>query len=814
MTLALLFSLLAAISAITLAFIRAPLWSWAGMAALLLLAHSLWGGPSTPALVLWWLLFVAIFGLLAILPLRRRLFSQPMLALYRRLAPPISDTERAAIEAGTTSWDAELFSGKPDWAKLLTMPAAKVSAEEQAFLDGPTAKLCAMLDDWDITYKRRDLPPKAWKFIKEQGFFGMIIPKQFGGLGFSAMAHSAVIAKIASKSLTAAVTVMVPNSLGPAELLLRYGSEGQKAYYLPRLARGEDIPCFALTSPHAGSDAAAMIDSGVICKGTYDGRQDVLGIRLNWEKRYITLAPVATVLGLAFKLYDPDKLLGGRENLGITLALIPTSTPGVEVGQRHLPLDQAFLNGPTKGKDVFVPLDQIIGGRDYIGQGWRMLMECLADGRAISLPALAAGGCKLAARGAGAYARIRKQFKLPIGRFEGVAEALARIGGNTYAVDAARRLAASIVDQGGKPSVVSAMVKYHCTERLRAVTNDAMDVFGGTAICLGPRNLLGRVYQSIPISITVEGANILTRSLIIFGQGVIRCHPHLLSEMRAAGLDDGARALKEFDRAFFGHLGFVISNKVRAFLLALSQGRLARRPLAGHAGRYAQQVERFSAALAVTADVSLFVLGGTIKRKESLSARLGDVLSQLYFASAAIKHFQDQGSPDEDLPLLHWACQDALYRAQEQLIAFLHNFPNPLIAAGLRLLLLPGGRPFKAPSDRLIREVVPLLLESSGARERLTDGIFIGSGVDDPLGRIELALTKVTAAAAAEERLRAALKKERLAVKDEIEAISLARKAELISDKDASLLRDAAAAVEKAIAVDAFKPGDIQKTSE
>ncbi|PIS19086.1 MAG: acyl-CoA dehydrogenase [Zetaproteobacteria bacterium CG12_big_fil_rev_8_21_14_0_65_55_1124] len=796
------FLLVLIIAMMALGFFRATLIIWTGILASLLLVVSL-GGLQSPAMLgLIWLVFALIFLPLNILPLRRQYISRPIFAVFRGMMPPMSETERQALEAGTVWWDAELFSGKPDWRKLLNQPSPSLSAEEQAFLDGPTEALCGMLNDWEINHELHDLPPDVWQFIRQQGFFGMIIPKQYGGLEFSAQAHSAVVMKVASRSTTAAVTVMVPNSLGPGQLLMNYGTEEQKNHYLPRLASGTDIPCFALTSPWAGSDAAAMRDTGIVCRGEFEGRE-IIGIRLNWEKRYITLAPVATVLGLAFKLFDPEHLLGEEEERGITLALIPTDTAGVEKGRRHLPLDQAFQNGPVEGHDVFIPLDWIIGGTEFAGQGWRMLMECLADGRAISLPSLSAGAGKLCARATGSYARIRSQFHTPIGRMEGVEEALARIAGNTYAIDAVRQLTGIAVDQGEKPSVMSAIAKYHCTERMRSVVNDAMDVFGGTAISMGPLNLLARTYEAIPISITVEGANILTRSLIIFGQGVIRCHPWLRQEMDAVSMHNEEEALKAFDHALFAHIGFAGSNKVRSILLGLSNGLLSTPPLSGPAHRYARHIERYSANLAWASDVTLAVLGGGLKRRESLSGRLGDVLAQLYIASAAIKHFVSAGSPPEDEVLLSWVCEDALWRAEQALDAFLNNFPQQGIALLMRAMVFPLGRRRRAPDDRLGHAVAASILEPGAARDRLTEGIYLNSRRDDPLGRIEQAFDAVLKASDAEAKLRKA-RKDAPAGEDEDAAISRLQGENVLSAEEISLLHDAREAIRQAIIVDSF----------
>jgi acyl-CoA dehydrogenase len=739
-------------------------------------------------------------------PWRLRFISEPVLKLFRRVTPGMSQTEREALDAGSVWWDGELFSGRPDWNKLRQLPAPKLSEEEQAFLNGPVETLCRMLNDWDITHERHDLSPEAWQFIKDNRFFSMIIPKSYGGLEFSALAHSSVVMKIATRSISAAVTVMVPNSLGPAKLLLEYGTEAQKNYYLPRLAAGEEIPCFALTSPHAGSDAGAIPDYGIVCRQTFEGKEDVLGIRLNWEKRYITLGPVATLLGLAFKLYDPDHLLGDEEHLGITLALIPTDTPGVEIGRRHLPLDIVFMNGPNSGKDVFIPLDWIIGGKERVGQGWRMLMECLADGRGISLPALSTGAGKLASRTVGGYARIRRQFKLPIGRFEGVEEALARIGAYAYMMDAARTLTAVALDRGEKPSVISAIVKYHLTEGMRQVINDGMDVLGGAGICLGPRNLLGRAYQSIPISITVEGANILTRTMIIFGQGAIRSHPWIFKELDAIGEADPEVSLEKFDRALFGHMGFYISNLFRSLWHALTSSHFilikAKRPTR----RYYQHLTRLSAAFALCTDVSIMTLGGSLKRREKISGRLGDILSQLYLASAALKRFEDQGRPHEDLPLLHWVCQHCLYEIQKAFDGLLQNLPSRWNNIWLRGFIFPLGQHFKAPSDKLGHQVAQLLITPSAARDRLTDGVYIPDTVDAQLGLIEDALHKVIAAEDAERRLRRELKDYTPDYRSLEGLLAAGLKQRIISENEAQLIRAADAARTEVIKVDDFAP--------
>jgi acyl-CoA dehydrogenase len=637
----------------------------------------------------------------------------------------------------------------------------------------------------------------------------MIIPKEYGGLGFSALAHSAVVAKLGSRSATAAVTVMVPNSLGPAELLLHYGTQAQKDKYLRRLARGQEVPCFALTGPFAGSDAGAIPDTGIVCYGEFNGQQNVLGLRISWEKRYITLAPVATLLGLAFKLYDPDHLLGPETAHGITLALIPADTPGVQIGRRHFPLNSAFQNGPTQGKDVFIPMEYIIGGQERIGQGWRMLMECLAAGRSISLPAMATGGAKMAARASGAYGRVRKQFKTPVGKFEGVEEALARIGGNTYMMDAARMLTTVALDMGEKPSVISAIVKYHCTERGRVIVNDAMDVHGGKGICMGPGNYLARSYQQTPIGITVEGANILTRSMIIFGQGAIRSHPYVLKEIQAAHDSDAKRAVQNFDAALCGHLSFSLSNAARALVFGLSGGRGIPVPAGDDTRRYYQQLTRYSAAFALAADVSMLVLGGSLKRREKLSARLGDVLSQLYLCSATLKRFEDDGRPEADLPFLHWAMQDALHKMQEALDGVLHNFPSRLAAWLLRSLIFPVGRCLAPPSDELGHRVATLLMQPGPARDRLTAGMYIPVDENESIGALEGALLSTLACEPLQAKVEAARKTGQVKQMDEVLRIAEARDKGIINAEQALQLERDYALRRKVIMVDDFSPAQL-----
>ena len=802
--------LAAVVMAWVLGYLGAPLWLWTALAAGILFALGAGAG--------WWIacgLLAVVFNLPA---LRRALVAAPLLRVFRKILPRISQTEREALDAGTVWWEGELFSGRPDWRKLFAYPAPRLSPEEQAFVDGPVDELCAMIDDWKITHELGDLPPNVWEYIKAQGFLGMIIPKAYGGKGFSALAHSEVVMKLTSRSSTAAVSVMVPNSLGPAELLLHYGTEAQKNHYLPRLAKGIEMPCFALTSPEAGSDAGGIPDYGMVCRGEWQGERDVLGIRVTWEKRYITLGPVATLLGLAFRLYDPDRLLGDKDEVGITLALIPTDTPGVHIGRRHLPLNSAFMNGPNWGRDVFIPMQFVIGGAEYVGQGWRMLMNCLAAGRSISLPANGVGIGKLCALTTGAYGRVRSQFNLSIGRFEGVEEVLARIGGNVYLMDAARVMTAGAVDLGEKPAVVSAIVKYHLTERGRQVINDAMDVHAGKGICMGPSNYLARAYQATPIPITVEGANILTRCMIIFGQGAIRGHPWVREEIEAVQEADPAKALVRFDRAFFGHVGFVVTNVSRALWLGLSEARLTSAPGDAHTRRYYQQLTRMSAGFAFVADMCMFMLGGSLKRRELISARLGDILSQMYLACAALKRYQDAGCPQDDLPMLHWGVRDALYRIQEAFFAIFCNLPKAGVATLMRWIVFPLGRLFRMPPDSIGQEVARALSQPGPARERLTRGAYVPKSEDDAVGTLEAALIAVIAAEPVEAKLQAAIRAGALTAQFREAQLEAALGQGVIDASELALVRRAEQLRRKVIMVDDFPrdlgPSEMHQTTE
>ena len=755
-------------------------------------------------LAIFWLLIAATAAFLLLPDWRRKAFTAPMFKWFQRTLPPMSQTEREAIDAGTVWWDGELFSGRPNWDTLLGYPAVKLTEEEQAFIDGPTDELCALVSDWQIG-QDMDLPPAAWEHIKQHGFFALIIPKEYGGKGFSAYAHSQVAMKLATRSGDLASTVMVPNSLGPAELLLHYGTEEQRNHYLPRLARGDEIPCFALTGPLAGSDAGAMPDTGVICKGQWQG-EEVIGLRLNWEKRYITLGPVATLLGLAFKAYDPDHLLGEQEALGISLALIPTDTPGVEIGRRHLPLGAAFMNGPNSGKDVFVPLDFLIGGQEMLGKGWMMLMNCLSVGRSISLPAVGTGAAKYTSLVTGQYARIREQFNVPLAAFEGIQESLARIGGNAWLMDSARLLTAQAVDLGEKPSVLSAILKYHLTERGRECIQHAMDVHGGKGIIMGPNNYLGRNWQGAPIFITVEGANILSRNLMIFGQGAIRCHPFVLKEMALAGRADHDQALKEFDELLLKHIGFAIGNAASTLVLGLGLGHFEKSPGDALSQGYFRALNRQAAAFAMLADLCMMLLGGALKRRERLSARLGDMLSYLYLSSAALKRYHDLGSPEHMQPLLRWAMEESLGKAEQALARLLDNFPNRFLGCVLRLVVFPFGQRHTGPSDALDAEVAELIGRPKGdpALEQLLTGCFRPTSEGDPVAALQTATDLLVDVAPLHKSLYQALKEGKVSPSPGESVIDAAVAAGVLELREGQRLHEAERARRLVIDVDAF----------
>jgi len=742
--------------------------------------------------------------------------------------PPLSTTEKEALESGTVGWDGELISGHPDWSKLFATRKPQLTAEEQAFLDGPVEELCRMLNTWDIQQKG-DMPKEVWDFIKDNGFMGLEIPKQYGGKGFTSQAHSAVVIKIASRSSVAAVTVMVPNSLGPGELIKKYGTQEQKDYFLPRLANGTEVPCFALTGPDAGSDAGGMPDRGVVCKNA----EGVLGLRLNWDKRYITLGPVATLIGLAFKMEDPDGLLGNKKDIGITVALIPRNTPGIEIGDRHLPMDMAFMNGPNKGKDVFIPIENIVGGPERAGEGWKMLMESLSVGRSLSLPAVSTACAKLATYASGSYSRVRRQFSMAVGKFEGVEEVLSRMAGLTYMMEAARSATVQMVDQGERPAIPSAILKYHLTENMRKIVNDAMDIHGGKAVSSGPNNVLADLYKSVPIGITVEGANILTRNLIIFGQGIVRAHPYALKEMEALNDNDDKSAFKKLRKLVAQHVFNTTKSAFKSVVYGIT-GRGGKSPVKDKATKkYYRQINRLSAAFNLAADTALGALGGDLKRKERLSARMGDVYSNLYLASCVLWHYEKQGCPKEDLPLVHWAVTHALHEAEQALDKALTNFPKesafsflppfiarPLAAAlkvALRPMIFPTGKHCAAPTDKMDRLAADCIRDPGPMRDKLSAGLFLPTTLNEPLGMLADAFRKSVAAEPLEKKIAIALRKgvlQEAASRGGLLEAALAKG--VIQKDEMELIQQADAARNAVIMVDSFpqaKPAAPEKDS-
>ncbi|MGH6736821.1 MAG: acyl-CoA dehydrogenase [Methyloceanibacter sp.] len=812
----LIFALFSFAAFLALAMHRAPLWTWALAVALFTLSLQMGVGQGeihAPGFPLWALLGWIVAGLLfaATFPeIKRKYITLPAYRALKRAMPAISETEREALEAGTAGWDAELFSGTPDFAKLRRVAPITLTEEERAFLDGPTNELCRRLSDWRIRHELHDIPDDIWRFVCDNGFLGMLISKEHGGLGFSAQAQSLVLGKISSRSPDAVTIVMVPNSLGPGELIEKYGTEEQKARFLPRLARGEEIPCFALTGPFSGSDAASMRDVGVVTRGMHEGKE-TLGLKLTWDKRYITLAPKATLLGLAFRLFDPDNHLGRGEDIGITLALIPTGHPGVEIGRRHLPGGSAFPNGPTRGRDVFVPIDWIIGGPERAGQGWRMLMSCLAAGRSISLPATSAAAAKAMARRSTAYARIRKQFGLPVGFMEGVEEPLGRIVENAYGLEAARAVTASMVSAGEKPAVISALLKYVSTERMRQSVNDALDIHGGRGICDGPSNYIQGAYQMVPVGITVEGANILTRTLIVFAQGALRSHPYLFAELEALQDRDEKRGVEKFETLFDRHLSFTVSNAGGALFHNVTFGAFAPAPPnAGDVSRWWRQLSRASRSFALVADLTVALLGGGLKVKQKITGRMADALTELYLLSTILKRYEDDGRPAADRKVVDVCARNCLYRFDQALRGTIDNFPVRGAAWLMRPLVLPFGvrRP---ASDKEGKEIVRLALQPGAFRDRLTRDIFTADNAGDGPGLLEATLLKVVACEEAEKKLERAIRKGDVKRFHDNDWIKEAESKGVLTADEAGDLAELRDMVAKVIAVDDFAPSELKR---
>lgn len=797
----------------SLGYFQANLIIWA-LAGLLILTELFFTGLASPFIVtLVGVLFIATLIVLFIKPLRRKWISQHLLDYVQKILPPLSQTEKEALEAGDVTWEAELLRGSPHWDKLLSIPACRLTDEEQAFLDNEVDHFCRMINEWDAL-QNHDMPPEAWDYVRKNGFFSLSIPKEYGGRAFSAYAHSRVVMKIASHSSSAAVTVMVPNSLGPGELLVHYGTKEQKDYYLPRLARSEEIPCFGLTGPFAGSDAGSMKDKGIVCKGMHEGKE-VLGIKLTFDKRYITLAPVATLVGLAFKLYDPNKLLSDKQELGITLCLLPSNHPGIQIGDRHMPTISYFMNGPIHGRDVFIPMDWVIGGPEYVGKGWRMLMECLGIGRSISLPSLSVATGKYVFRMVGAYSRIREQFNLPICDFEGIQESLAYIGGYNYMLDAMGQLTITGVDAGLRPSVSSAITKYEATEMLRKVVNHGMDILAGKGVMNGPSNPLLSLYFAAPVAITVEGANILSRNLMIFGQGAIRCHPYLSDELVAIEEPNAAKRLAKFDNLVMAHAGFHINN-ILGYFVSLTKSfftRLTRNhsPLS----YYYAQIERLSKILAIVTDNAFLLLGGDLKRKEALSARLADVLSNLYIASAVLRFFEQSNKPAADLPIVYWSLELCLYRAQQALFEYWNNFPYKWVACLFRVMLFPLGHAYSLPNDKLRQQVAKTLTLLGEQRDRLTKGMFLNNHENSIVVQFEKALKLVWAADPARKKLHKALKQKLIMDDISLEVVlDQAMKQNILTVEESELIKQAEAARQVVIHVDEFTPESLKKDKE
>lgn len=802
-----LFCVLVPAGVVALGMYKAPLWAWAaGLALAAIVWQSAIHGSAGLFGTLLWLAAIAC-GLLAVASIRRAVLIAPTYKFVKGMLPKVSDTEAQALEAGTVGFDAELFSGTPDWDKLRSIAPVVLTPEEQAFLDGPTEELCRMIDDWQVRHTEREVPDEIWNFVKTRGFLGMLISKEHGGLGFSAQAQSLIIGKIASRSPDVVTIVMVPNSLGPGELIEKYGTEQQKSYYLPRLARGEEIPCFSLTGPTSGSDAATMRDIGIVTRG----EGGVVGLRLSWEKRYITLGPNATLVGLAFRAFDPDNILGRGETLGITVALIPANHPGVQIGRRHLPDGNVFPNGPNWGKDVFIPVDWVIGGEKMVGQGWRMLMECLAAGRAISLPSSATAGTKAMLRFTSAYGRIRKQFGLPVARMEGVEEPLSRIVEAAYVNEAARAVTAAMVSRGERPSVLSALMKYQTTERMRRAVNDAFDIHGGRAICDGPSNYLQSAYQMVPVGITVEGANILTRSLITFAQGALRSHPYLYKEIQAAQDPDAERGQEAFEAAFCEHIAHSVANACGAFAHNVTGGRFAPAPeQAYEMARWYHQLGRASRNFAFVADLTVGVLGGALKTKQKISGRLADALSELYFLACVLKRYEDDGRLSSDRDLVALAAANGLYRFQEALRGVIDNFPLAPARWLMRIIVFPLGSPYRPAKDSISHRVVRLVLEAPEVRDRLTRYIYVSKDPDDPTGLLEVTLKKVIAAEEAEKKLERAIRAGTLRRYHGIDWVGDAMAKGIVTESEGQLLREVESLTARVIAVDHFDPAELK----
>ena len=775
-----------------LGFYGAPNWLWS--LALLAVLSGFGVSPILLALVA----VVCLFFI--IVPLRRSVISVPLMKLINKLGllPTISETEKIAIDAGTVWVEKEFFTGKPDFKEILNQPYNSLSIEETAFLNGPCQELCEMVSDWEVQCAG-DFSDEVWDFIKKERFFSFIIPKKYGGHEFSALAVSTIVGKLSSACGPLGTTVMVPNSLGPAELLLHYGTGAQKEHYLPRLADGREIPCFALTEPTAGSDAGSIRARGEVFKND-DG---VLCVRLNFNKRYITLAAISTVMGLAFKLFDPQNLLGKGEELGITVGLIPSDSPGITLGRRHDPMGVSFYNCPVNGVDVEVPIeDHIMGGAAGAGNGWRMLMDCLSAGRAVTLPASSTGVAKICNYGIGAYARVRKQFGISIGRFEGVQEPMSEIAGYTYLLEAARIYTCGGVDKGEKPSVVSAIAKYHFTEIGRELINHAMDVAGGSGISRGPHNIFANQYIATPIGITVEGANILTRTMIIFGQGLIRCHPYVKLQVDALEANDAAA----FDKALWKHVGFNVRNVFRAVGLTLTRGWLAPQ-YNGKIGKYYRRINWASAIFAVLTDTVMVTYGGGLKFKEKMTGRMGDMLSWMYMASTVLKRYEHEGCRPEHEAYAIWALERCMEKYQEALESVLQNIDIPVVGWILRK---PLRHFFRLNSfgtgagDKICGKLAENMMMPGKLRNELNLHVYQTENQEKGIGRLDAALLAEMNVTEAQTKLTSAVRKKKVKKGAPAQMVAKAQAEGVLSESEAKTLQSSHELSEDAIQVDAF----------
>jgi acyl-CoA dehydrogenase len=799
-----------------LAIKRAPLWTWTLAVVGIILATQIGGlkgnirEPSFGMLSVCAWLVALVFGALSIPSFRRRILVTPIYHMIRRGLPRVSDTARLALEAGTVGFESGFLAGRPDWQELRSIPPMALSQEETAFFNGPTDTLCGMIDDWDIRHNRREIPEAIWSFVKKHGFLCLRLSKQYGGRGFSAQALSLILGKIAARSPDIFGILMIPNSLGLAELIETYGTDAQKGHFLPRLASGEDIPCLALTGPASGSDAATMRDIGTVTRGTYAGA-DTIGIRASWDKRYITLAPDATLIGIALQVFDPENVLGRGDTLGMTVAIVPARHPGVHVGRRHLPCGAAFSNGPTRGEDVFIPLAWVIGGEAMVGRGWWMITECLATSRAIALPGCAAAGTKAMLRVSTAYGHIRRQFGFPIAKMEGLEEPLARMAETAYVNEACRAVIAAMVDRGEKPSALSALVKYQTTERLRRSVNDAMDLHGGRAIFDGPANYIQSIYQMVPAAITIEGANIVTRGLIAFTQGAFRSHPYLWKEIKACQDDNERRGLAAFENAFLAHISFSLSNLSSALVHNITGGRFCAVPdQPFDADRWYRQLSRASRNFALVADLAVIALARKIRTKQKLTGRLADALSELFLLACVLKRYEDDGRPGDDSQFVAFAMQNGLHRFQEAIRGTIENFPIMWLRLLMRVAVFPLGFPYRPAPDRLGQKIARLASGPGETRDRLTRHIYVSNDPLDPTGLLEVTLEKVIKAEEIQKKVERAARRGLIRRFHGIDWIGDAVSRNIITQQEGNLLRDAETSTARVVAVDDFDPDEVR----